>query len=123
MSATGELTSQKSVDLFVRMPYNRVMNKSIYQTGLDIINGFWLRHDTLRELEQICKRPEGQQLYRRDALYWKTKALIVTDKTAQLKELLVQDRKTGELYDPQEKFDELMNKPEIMDVMKRLKVR
>ena len=35
----------------------------------------------------------------------------------------VQDRKTGEMYDPKAKFDELMNKPEIMDVMKRLKVR
>lgn len=35
----------------------------------------------------------------------------------------VMDRKTGEIYDPQEKFDEMMNKPEIMDVMKRLKVR
>lgn len=33
------------------------------------------------------------------------------------------DRKTGEMYDPKAKFDEMMNKPEIMDVMKRLKVR
>jgi hypothetical protein len=36
---------------------------------------------------------------------------------------LVQDRKTGEWYDPKVKFDELMNKPEIMAVLQRLKVR
>ena len=36
---------------------------------------------------------------------------------------LVQDRKTGEMYDPKAKFDEMMNRPEIMDVMKRLKIR
>ena len=47
----------------------------------------------------------------------------VGDNIHKLKAPLVQDRKTGELYDPQEKFDELMNKPEIMAVMQRLKVR
>jgi hypothetical protein len=36
---------------------------------------------------------------------------------------LVQDRKTGESYDPKAKFDELMNKPEIMAMLKRLSVR
>jgi hypothetical protein len=36
---------------------------------------------------------------------------------------LVQDRKTGEWYNPQERFDALMNKPEIVAVFKRLKVR
>ena len=36
---------------------------------------------------------------------------------------LVQDRKTGESYDPQEKFDELMNKPEILASLKRLSIR
>jgi hypothetical protein len=36
---------------------------------------------------------------------------------------LVQDRKTGEFYDPKAKFDELMNKPEIMAMLKRLSVR
>ena len=36
---------------------------------------------------------------------------------------LVQDRKTGEFYNPQERFDELMNKPEILAVFKRLAVR
>jgi hypothetical protein len=36
---------------------------------------------------------------------------------------LVQDRKTGEYYDPKAKFDELMNKPEIMAMLKRLSVR
>jgi ribosomal protein L17 len=36
---------------------------------------------------------------------------------------LVQDRKTGEYYDPKAKFDELMNKPEILASFKRLAVR
>jgi hypothetical protein len=35
----------------------------------------------------------------------------------------VQDRKTGEFYNPQERFDALMNKPEIMAMLKRLAVR
>jgi hypothetical protein len=35
----------------------------------------------------------------------------------------VQDRKTGEYYDPKAKFDELMNKPEIMAMLNRLKIR
>jgi hypothetical protein len=35
----------------------------------------------------------------------------------------VQDRKTGESYDPKAKFDQLMNKPEILDMLKRLKIR
>tara|TARA_B110000503_G_scaffold92878_1_gene140038 strand:- start:467 stop:643 length:177 start_codon:yes stop_codon:yes gene_type:complete len=32
----------------------------------------------------------------------------------------VRDRKTGELYNPQQKFDEMMNKPEILASLKRL---
>jgi hypothetical protein len=36
---------------------------------------------------------------------------------------LVQDRKTGEFYNPQQAFDTMMNKPEIMTVFKRLAVR
>lgn len=36
---------------------------------------------------------------------------------------MVQDRKTGEYYNPQEAFDVMMNKPEIMAVLKRLAVR
>ena len=36
---------------------------------------------------------------------------------------LVQDRKTGEWYNPQEAFDRMMNKPEIQAVFKRLAVR
>ncbi len=36
---------------------------------------------------------------------------------------LVMDRVTGEMYDPQAKFDELMQKDEIVAVLKRLKVR
>jgi hypothetical protein len=35
----------------------------------------------------------------------------------------VQDRKTGEFYNPQEAFDAMMNKPEILAVFKRLAVR
>jgi hypothetical protein len=35
----------------------------------------------------------------------------------------VEDRKTGEMYDPKAKFDELMNKPEILAMLKRLAVR
>ena len=35
----------------------------------------------------------------------------------------VQDRKTGEFYNPQEAFDAMMNKPEIIAVFKRLAVR
>jgi hypothetical protein len=35
----------------------------------------------------------------------------------------VQDRKTGESYDPKERFDALMNKPEILAMLKRLAVR
>jgi hypothetical protein len=36
---------------------------------------------------------------------------------------LVQDRKTGEWYNPQERFDAMMNKPEILAVFKRLAIR
>jgi hypothetical protein len=36
---------------------------------------------------------------------------------------LVQDRKTGKWYNPQEAFDAMMNKPEILAVFKRLAVR
>lgn len=36
---------------------------------------------------------------------------------------MVQDRKTGEFYNPQQAFDNMMNKPEIMAVFKRLAVR
>jgi hypothetical protein len=39
------------------------------------------------------------------------------------KEGWVKDKKTGEYYDPKAKFDELMNKPEIMASLKRLKAR
>ena len=39
------------------------------------------------------------------------------------KVVIVQDRKTGEFYNPQEAFDKLMNKPEILAMLKRLAVR
>ena len=35
----------------------------------------------------------------------------------------VQDRRTGEWYNPKERFDAMMNKPEIQAVFKRLAVR
>jgi hypothetical protein len=35
----------------------------------------------------------------------------------------VQDRKTGEYYNPKAAFDKLMNKPEILASLKRLAVR
>jgi hypothetical protein len=41
----------------------------------------------------------------------------------QITEQRVQDRKTGESYDPKERFDALMNKPEILAMLKRLAVR
>ena len=36
---------------------------------------------------------------------------------------MVMDRKTGLFYNPQEAFDRMMNKPEILAVFKRLAVR
>ena len=36
---------------------------------------------------------------------------------------VVQDRKTGEYYNPQEAFDAMMNKPEILASLKRLSIR
>jgi hypothetical protein len=36
---------------------------------------------------------------------------------------LVQDRKTGEWYNPQERFMERMNSPEVLAVLKRMKDR
>ena len=50
-------------------------------------------------------------------------ATPLTSKETIEKATLVMDRKTGEMYNPQEAFDKLMNKPEIMAVMKRLAVR
>jgi hypothetical protein len=37
--------------------------------------------------------------------------------------MLVMDRKTGELYDPKEAFDKLMDTPEVMASLKRLAVK
>jgi hypothetical protein len=36
---------------------------------------------------------------------------------------LVQDRKTGEYYDPKAAFDAMMNRPEIQAAFKRLAIR
>jgi hypothetical protein len=38
----------------------------------------------------------------------------------QITEQRVQDRKTGEVYNPQAAFDAMMNKPEIQAVFKRM---
>jgi hypothetical protein len=35
----------------------------------------------------------------------------------------IQDRKTGEFYNPQEAFDAMMDKPEILAMLKRLAIR
>jgi hypothetical protein len=35
----------------------------------------------------------------------------------------VKDKKTGEYYDPKAKFDEMMDKPEIVAAFKRLSIR
>ncbi len=35
----------------------------------------------------------------------------------------VQDRKTGEMYNAQERFEQLLNNPEFVAVMKRMKDR
>ena len=69
--------------------------------------------------------------------YMKTKQQLIKDlehatfrgtweeasKVQQQLDQLVQDRKTGEWYNPQEAFDRMMNKPEILAVFKRLSIR
>ena len=69
--------------------------------------------------------------------YMKTKQQLIKDleqatfrgtweeasKVQQQLDQLVQDRKTGEYYNPQEAFDAMMNKPEILAVFKRLSIR
>lgn len=47
----------------------------------------------------------------------------MTKEIQELRARQVQDRKTGELYDPKAKFDEMMQKEEIVAVLKRLKIR
>jgi hypothetical protein len=47
----------------------------------------------------------------------------VADNIHKLKAPVVQDRKTGEFYNPKEQFDAMMNKQEIMAMLKRLAVR
>ena len=51
------------------------------------------------------------------------KATMITAAEMTKEATLVLDRKTGEAYDPKARFDEMMNKPEIMAVFKRLKDR
>ena len=50
-------------------------------------------------------------------------AKMITAQEAVAQAQLVMDRVTGEMYDPKEAFDRLMNKPEIMASLKRLAVR
>ena len=47
----------------------------------------------------------------------------VADNIDKLKAPVARDRKTGEFYNPQERFDQLMNKPEILAMLNRLAVR
>jgi hypothetical protein len=44
-------------------------------------------------------------------------------KAQQQLDQLVQDRKTGEWYNPKEAFDAMMNRPEIIASLKRLSIR
>ena len=46
----------------------------------------------------------------------------VADNIHKLKPM-VQDRKTGEMYNAQERFEQLLNNPEFVAVMKRMKDR
>ena len=50
-------------------------------------------------------------------------AKAITAQEAVKQATLVMDRVTGEMYNPQQAFDAMMNKPEIMAVFKRLAVR
>jgi hypothetical protein len=53
----------------------------------------------------------------------KPRALPGYGPKGKITEMMAQDRKTGEYYDPKAKFDELMNKPEITAMLNRLKIR
>jgi hypothetical protein len=50
-------------------------------------------------------------------------AKMITAAEAVEQATMVMDRVTGEMYDPKEAFDRMMNKPEILAVFKRLAVR
>lgn len=51
------------------------------------------------------------------------KAKMITAQAAVDQAQMVMDRVTGEVYDPKQKFDELMNRPEILASLKRLSIR
>jgi hypothetical protein len=53
----------------------------------------------------------------------KPRALPGYGPKGKITEMMVQDRKTGLYYNPQEAFDAMMNKPEILASFKRLAVR
>jgi hypothetical protein len=50
-------------------------------------------------------------------------ATLITPEAMLKQATMVMDRVTGEMYDPKEAFDKLMNKEEIQAVFKRLAVR
>ena len=50
-------------------------------------------------------------------------ATMITADEAVKQATLVMDRVTGEMYNPKEAFDRMMNKPEIMASLKRLTLR
>lgn len=50
-------------------------------------------------------------------------AKAITASEAVAHAALVMDRVTGKLYDPKAKFDEMMQKEEIVAVLKRLSIR
>jgi hypothetical protein len=53
----------------------------------------------------------------------KPRALPGHGPKGKITEMIVQNRKTGLYYNPQEAFDAMMNKPEIQAVFKRLAIR
>jgi hypothetical protein len=53
----------------------------------------------------------------------KPRALPGYGPKGKITEMMAQDRKTGQFYNPQEAFDAMMNKPETLAMLKRLAVR
>ena len=63
---------------------------------------------------------------KKDEAKWAKKRKDVSDGHSQNNleaEGWVKDRKTGEFYNPQEAFDQLMNRPEIIASFKRLSTK
>ena len=49
-------------------------------------------------------------------------ATLITPEAMLKQATMVMDRVTGEVYDPKAKFDEMMNKPEIEAMFKRMSI-